>query len=153
MKIEILCIFQRVKRIQSKDTTQCGQLVQDNTMSDEQRSEYINRSMYRILNEVEAKIVCLPNNTDPITPDYFDEWSFLTWALLQIINRLEAMNKNESNLLDYCGKHFKEKIHTALVDLVNKAHRMQPPPTLQPNDQQFERFYQVNNTKFIFRAI
>uniref|UniRef100_A0A1I8B186 Protein SMG7 n=1 Tax=Meloidogyne hapla TaxID=6305 RepID=A0A1I8B186_MELHA len=144
-----LCIFQRVKRIQSKDTTQCGQLVQDNTMNDEQRSEHINRSMYRILNEVEAKIVCLPNNTDPITPDYFDEWSFLTWALLQIINRLEAMSTHESSLLDYGGKHFKEKIHTALVDLVNKAHRMQPPPTLQPNDQQFERFYQSYVTALI----
>nr|CAD2203798.1 unnamed protein product [Meloidogyne enterolobii] len=59
------------------------------------------------------------------------------------------MNKNESNLLDYCGKHFKEKIHTALVDLVNKAHRMQPPPTLQPNDQQFERFYQSYVTALI----
>lgn len=146
---ELLCIFQRVKRIQSKDTTQCGQLVQDNTMNDEQRSEHINRSMYRILNEVEAKIVCLPNNTDPITPDYFDEWSFLTWALLQIINRLEAMSTHESSLLDYGGKHFKEKIHTALVDLVNKAHRMQPPPTLQPNDQQFERFYQSYVTALI----
>ncbi|KAF7632461.1 hypothetical protein Mgra_00008157 [Meloidogyne graminicola] len=147
---ELLCIFQRVKRIQSKDTTQCGQLVQDNTINDEQRSEHINRSMYRILNEIETKIVSLPNNTgNPITPDYFDEWSFLTWALLQIINRLEAMNINEINLLDYGGKHFKEKIHTSLVELVNKAHRMQPPPTLQPNDQQFERFYQSYVTALI----
>jgi hypothetical protein len=50
-----------VKRIQSKDTTQCGQLVQDIGLTNEQRAEQINRSLYKIINEVETKVIILPS--------------------------------------------------------------------------------------------
>uniref|UniRef100_A0A914I1J1 Uncharacterized protein n=1 Tax=Globodera rostochiensis TaxID=31243 RepID=A0A914I1J1_GLORO len=82
------------RQARSKDTTQCGQLQEDRSL----------------------------NNTVPIV--YFDEWSFLCWSLLSVVNRLEN-DCDTTNKLDYAGKHFKEKIHAALVELVNKAHRMQ----------------------------
>ncbi|KAL3102817.1 hypothetical protein niasHS_000775 [Heterodera schachtii] len=147
---DFLCTFHRVKRIQSKDTTQCGQLQEDQSLSSDQRVEQLNRSLYKILIEIEAKITALSSSSstaDTVPVGYFDEWSFLCWSLLSVANRLES--DQDTNLLDYGGKHFKEKIHAALVELVNKAHRMQPPPTVQPNDQQFERFYQAYVTALI----
>uniref|UniRef100_A0A183CRC8 Uncharacterized protein n=1 Tax=Globodera pallida TaxID=36090 RepID=A0A183CRC8_GLOPA len=60
---EFLCTFHRVKRVQSKDTTQCGQLQEDRSLNGEQRAELLNRSVYKILAETEAKIAALPAST------------------------------------------------------------------------------------------
>ncbi|KAI1726647.1 hypothetical protein DdX_03371 [Ditylenchus destructor] len=144
---DFLCTYHRVKRIPSKDTNP-GAIVQ-NSLSNEQRGELINRSLYKILNAVELRISVLPSTSEPTTSDYFDEWAFLTWTLLSIINRLQSDARDSSTFLDYGGKHFQEKINTALVELVNKAQRMQPPAGVQPNDTHFDRFYQAYVTTLI----
>uniref|UniRef100_A0A915E2Q3 Uncharacterized protein n=1 Tax=Ditylenchus dipsaci TaxID=166011 RepID=A0A915E2Q3_9BILA len=123
---DFLCTYHRVKRIPSKDTNP-GAIV-ENSLSNEQRGELINRSLYKILNAIELRISVLPSTSEPTTTEYYDEWR---------------------TFLDYGGKHFQEKINTALVDLVNKAQRMQPPINVQPNDPHFERFYQAYVTSLI----
>jgi len=121
----------------------------------EQRGDALNRSLYRFLNDVELRIALLPPaaaaSTDlPSTAssnwtDYYDEWAFLTWNLLALLHRLqmEADSESAARYLDYGGKHFQEKINSALVDLVNKAQRMTPPTGVQTTDPHFDRYYQA----------
>ncbi|KAI6206966.1 hypothetical protein M3Y94_00975500 [Aphelenchoides besseyi] len=143
---DFVCTFHRIKKITPKDAVSPGnaQSTNDEQLSNEQRGEQMNRLLYKILNEIEQRIILLPGSTEPAVSEYFDEWSFLTWSLLSIINRLLHELDETSGFLDYGGKHFQEKIHAALVDLVNKAQRLEPPLGVPNCDPTFERFYQVS---------
>ncbi|KAI6224572.1 hypothetical protein M3Y95_00767200 [Aphelenchoides besseyi] len=148
---DFVCTFHRIKKITPKDAVSPGnaQSTNDEQLSNEQRGEQMNRLLYKILNEIEQRIILLPGSTEPAVSEYFDEWSFLTWSLLSIINRLLHELDETSGFLDYGGKHFQEKIHAALVDLVNKAQRLEPPLGVPNCDPTFERFYQAYVTSLI----
>ncbi|KAI6175324.1 hypothetical protein M3Y97_00676600 [Aphelenchoides bicaudatus] len=154
---DFVCTYHhRVRKLAAKDAQNApasASLLSDaqndaEQMSNEQRGEQMNRLLYKILNEIEQRIGNLPGGSELSTAEYFDEWAFLTWSLLSIINRLQRDGDDSKTFLDYGGKHFQEKIHAALVDLVNKAQRMQS-PLGAPMNEQFERFYQAYVTSLI----
>ncbi|KAI6239650.1 hypothetical protein M3Y99_00556600 [Aphelenchoides fujianensis] len=45
----------------------------DDHLTNEQRGDQMNRLLYKILNEIEQRIILLPSSTEPPTGDYFDE--------------------------------------------------------------------------------
>jgi hypothetical protein len=147
---DLLCTFHRVKRVSSKEAASSPSVITlDRSLSEEQRAEQLNRALYKVINDIEQRILLLPSTSEPPTPEYFDEWSFLTWTLLSTVNRLQVEVDESVALLDYGGKHFQDKIHAALVELVNKAQRMQPPAGVSHADQHFEQFYQAYVTALL----
>jgi hypothetical protein len=56
---------------------------------------------------------------EPPTSEYFDEWAFLTWSLLSIINRLQRDTEDALSFLDYGGKHFQVSFLDKIFRLKN----------------------------------
>lgn len=140
-----LCLYHNVKR-NTKDSSPHP------INGDDQRSEQLIRLLYKILTEIDQRIAALPGPSgiqillecilEPSPPEYFDDWTFISWTLLSIIIRLES-NPQES-LLNFENGQCLEKMHAALIVLVNRAKPIEPPAMLDiVKDPYYGQFFEV----------
>uniref|UniRef100_A0A914BW93 Uncharacterized protein n=1 Tax=Acrobeloides nanus TaxID=290746 RepID=A0A914BW93_9BILA len=134
---DFLCLFHNVK----KNIKEASPNPSSAAIGEEQRNEQLLKLLYKILNEIDHRISAMPGPSEPSPPEYFDDWTFLTWILLTIISRIES--NQELNLLNFESSQCLEKMHAALIVLVNKAKPIEPPALLDiTKDPYYGQFYE-----------
>jgi hypothetical protein len=116
----------------------------------QQKMQKVRNMIGKFLTEVDARIGRMTPLIDGAGEDWsqdqFEEWATLTWNVLCVTSRLQAAiytNDAGHAFVASDDKHVLMKLNEALVQLVNLARSIRPPPGVSEDDPGYQTFFQL----------